>query len=92
MKGITLDEFKQIVKDGWEIVFNVQGKEFYYERLSMGKTSTAHLSYLDAKSPFFNKQFNDADELLEEILALEIVGDKTIADLEEEIEVTRLVK
>ena len=92
MKGITLDEFKQIVKDGWEIVFNVQGKEFYYERLSMGKTSTAHLSYLDAKSPFFNKQFNDADELLEEILALEIVGDKTIVDLEEEIEVTRLVK
>ncbi|MBE6464772.1 MAG: hypothetical protein E7003_05555 [Eggerthellaceae bacterium] len=92
MKGIcTYDEFKNHIKNGWEIVFNVEGKEFYYERLSLGKTSTAHLSYLDAKSPFFNKQFNDSDEMLEEILALKIVGEKTIVDLEEDIEVTKLV-
>ena len=92
MKGCTFDEFKQIVKTGWELEFTVDDKEFYYERLTIGKTSTAHLSYREAKSPFFNKQFNDADEMLDAILSLQIVGDKTIADLEEDITVTRLVK
>lgn len=91
MKGCTFVEFKNTVKTGWELDFNVAGKEFYYERLTRGNISTAHLSYRDENKPFFNRQFNDDAELLEAILALEIVGEKTIIDLEEDIEVTRMV-
>ena len=91
MKGCTFDEFKKTVETGWELDFNVAGKEFYYERLTRGNASIAHLSYRDENRPFFNKQFTDDGELLEEILGLEIVGEKTIVDLEEDIEVTRMV-
>lgn len=91
MKGCTFDEFKKTIETGWEMDFNVAGKEFYYERLTRENISTAHLSYRDAKSPFFNKNFTDDAELLEEILGLEIVDDKTIVDLEGDIEVTRMI-
>ena len=92
MKGCTFDEFKQVVKSGWEITFTVRGTDFYYERLTVGNTSTAHMSHLEDKNPFFNKHFNDDDTLLEEVLALPILGDQTLVDLQDEIEVNRMVK
>ena len=92
MKGCTFDEFKEVIKSGWEMKFTAAGKEFFYERLSRGDTSIAHLSHMDSVTPFFNKKFNDVDELLEVVLSQAIVGEKTIADLEDDIEVTMLVR
>lgn len=80
MKGMSLEEFKETLAEGWEIDFTIGELSFHYQRSGQG--GVFHLYLSTESETLYEAETSDMETSVTELLALAIYDGKTIDQLE----------
>lgn len=85
MKGMSLEEFKETLAEGWEIDFTIGELSYHYQRSGQGGVFQLYLS--TESETLYEAETSDMAASVAELLALAIYDGKTIDQLESMITV-----
>lgn len=85
MKGMTLEEFKETLAEGWEIDFTIGETAYHYQR--SGQSGSFQLSLTTEDETLYETETEDASAAVAELLRLNVYDRKTIDQLESKITV-----
>ena len=85
MKGMTFDEFKEVLLEGWEMDFIIDGKEFHYQR--SGNRDKFDIYLTTAEETLYQAETDDMQKAYKELLDLPLLNGKNAEQLQAKITV-----